>query len=82
MSSDNDKFSQEVINLKKISQLYGYCEIDPDRNELHTDSSDTTIYGTLSPIADSKLRLTKIFKKEDVWIAFKNILGGIDKEIK
>jgi sporulation protein YhbH len=78
MSSDNDKFSQEVIKLKKISQLYGYCEIDPDRNELYADSSVATIYGTLSPIADAKLRLTKIFKKEDVWKSFKSILGGIE----
>lgn len=82
--SDNDKFLQEVSKLKQTSQLYGYCEIDPNRNEFYHESyqEPATIYGTLAPVADKKLRIAKIFRKEDVWPAFKCILGGIDKEGK
>lgn len=72
--SDNDKLLKEVSDLKEIVQLYGYCEIDPNRNYNYEYK---TLYNVLQPIKDSKLQTAVILKKEDVWQAFKTILGGI-----
>ena len=77
--SDNDILLDEVVDLKNTCQLYGYCEINPDKVEHSSWNIVTTLYNVLYPISDQKLRLAHISSKEDVWPAFKTILGGIDK---
>ena len=77
--SDNDKFIQKVTSVKNLCQLYGYCEIDPDRSQQSQGwSGPNNIYNVLLPLMDRKLKLAEILKKEDVWSAFKTILGGAD----
>lgn len=77
--SDNDKFISEVCEIKSVAQLYGYCEINPDKQ--YSDYIDTNnLYSVLSPLVDKKLKISTIYKKEDVWSAFKNILGGTEKQ--
>lgn len=77
--SDNEKFLQKVISVKEMSQLYGYCEIDPFKKEFKADGfgGPNNIYHVLSTVADNKLKITEIIEKQDVWKAFKNILGGM-----
>jgi len=77
--TDNEKFLQEVSALKDISQLYGYCEINPDKKSSGSYVDYNNLFLLLNPIADNKLKLATIYCKEDVWPAFKNILGGVDK---
>ena len=81
-ASDNEKYLQAVTELKDSCQLYGYCEIDPDKTNLKYSYSNPeyqTLYDILQPIKDKKLHTTYIIKKEDVWIAFKNILGSVEQ---
>lgn len=84
--SDNNKFIQEVTKLMSVAQLYGYCEIDPSRGSdnhgSYYHSNVETLYDVLQPIVNHKLKTSLLFKKEDVWPAFRHMLGGVDKEGK
>jgi hypothetical protein len=79
-TSDNYKFVEAVSELKEVAQLYGYCEIDPDRKGYGANYPDfNTLYSVLQSSVDEKLKISYIFQKEDVWQAFTHILGAADK---
>lgn len=81
--SDNDKYLNTVSSLKDKSQLFGYCEIDPYKENYSSGYTDyNTLYAVLAPLFDNKLQAVKINKKEDVWQGFTKILGGTDKKVK
>jgi sporulation protein YhbH len=81
-SFDNKPFADKVSELKEICQLFGYCEISPDKDTSDdTYQQPTTLYDVLQPLRDKKLHTAYILKKEDVWLAFKNILNGVDSEV-
>ncbi len=75
--SDNEKYLQKISSMKEICQLYGYCEIDPNRS---FNYDYRTLHTILQPVKDNKLKTAMILKKEDVWLAFKSILGGLKDE--
>lgn len=82
-ASDNVKFLEEVYALKQVCQLYGYCEIDPDKNNMsysYESGGYQTLYDLLQPLRDKKLQTAYVIKKEDVWKAFRTILGASEKE--
>jgi uncharacterized sporulation protein YeaH/YhbH (DUF444 family) len=70
-TTDNEKFIDEVRKLSHISQLYGYCEIEPERyynmEKLHT---------TLQPLTGPKVKTVRVVEKADVWPAFQTLMGG------
>jgi sporulation protein YhbH len=70
-SSDNEKFIELARKLVEACQLYGYCEIEPERHynqdKLHT---------TLQPIVGPKMKTVRVVEKADVWPAFKTLMGG------
>ena len=70
-SSDNQKFLEDVRRLAELSQLYGYCEIEPERY-----SSDDKLYAILQPVRGPNVRTTRIVERNDVWPAFQNLMGG------
>jgi hypothetical protein len=76
--SDNEKYLQTVSSLKEKSQLFGYCEIDPYKDNYSSSgyTDYNTIYNVLFPLFDNKLKAAKINKKEDVWQGFTKILGA------
>lgn len=80
--TDNKKYFEEVASLKEVCQLYGYCEIDPDKNNInsYSNSNYETLYDVLQPLTDRTLKTSFILKKEDVWKAFKHILGSSDQQ--
>jgi uncharacterized sporulation protein YeaH/YhbH (DUF444 family) len=81
--TDNAKYLEEVYLMKQICQLYGYCEIDPDKTnfaQVYEHGGYQTLYDLLQPMKDKKLQTAYVIKKEDVWKAFKTILGGVEKE--
>jgi len=73
--SDMNKAVKLSESLKEVSQLYGYCEINPSGDKLFTStaSSLSESYGHLS---DEKFKITHIKTKDDVWPSFKNFFGG------
>lgn len=70
-SSDNKKFVELASELVQLTQLYGYCEIEPERyynqDKLHT---------TLQPITGPKMKTVRVVEKSDVWPAFRTLMGG------
>ena len=77
--TDNAKYLEEVFLLKNDCQLFGYVEIDPDKSNMqysYTNPEYQTLYDILHPLKDKKLQTSYIVRKEDVWKAFRTILGA------
>lgn len=70
-SSDNVKFIDEVQKLSHVSQLYGYCEIEPERYY-----NAEKLYTTLQPLTGHKVKTVRVIEKADVWHAFRALMGG------
>ena len=76
-SDDNQKFLDEANKIMNISQMYGYCEIEPETSWM---SDPGKLFQLLKPVQGNKLKLVRINKKEDVWPAFLNLMGGTPVE--
>jgi len=74
---DNEKFIEETRKLVASSQLYGYCEIEPETSWM-TDPGK--LFQLLKPLQGNKLKLVRIQKREEVWPAFMNLMGGTQTE--
>ena len=61
--------------LKSKCQLFGYCEIEPDSDRLKWISEGSRMSTTYESIRDKRLKIVKIHQKEDIWPAFKKLLG-------
>jgi sporulation protein YhbH len=70
-SSDNEKFITEARKLAQICQLYGYCEIEPERYY-----NQDKLYTTLQLITGTKVKTVRVVEKSDVWQAFRSLMGG------
>ena len=73
-SSDNEKFLSEARRLISISQLYGYCEIEPDRY-----FNNDKLYSILQVLTGPRMKTVRVIEKTDVWPAFKSLMGGSEK---
>ena len=62
-------------SLKSKCQLFGYCEIEPDIDRLKWIQEGSRMSTTYEPLADKRLKIVKIHQKEDIWPAFKKLLG-------
>lgn len=74
---DNDRFLEGVKKLMSVSQLYGYCEIEPEVSWM-TDPGK--LFQLLKPLRGHKLKEVRINKHEDVWSAFMSLMGGNSTE--
>jgi sporulation protein YhbH len=70
-SSDNEKFVNEARKLAQICQLYGYCEIEPERYY-----NQDKLYTTLQLVTGTKVKTVRVVEKSDVWQAFRALMGG------
>lgn len=70
---DNEQYLNEVEKIKNHSQLFGYCEIDPDGGYI---AGPGTLYKILKPLQDRSLVTVIVRKKDDIWPAFRQILGA------
>ncbi len=69
---DNEKFLNEARKISSITQLYGYCEIEPDTSWL---ADPGKLFQLLRPIQGDRLKEVRIHKQEDVWPAFMSLIG-------
>jgi uncharacterized sporulation protein YeaH/YhbH (DUF444 family) len=69
---DNEKFIEEAEKLESISQLYGYCEIEPETSWM---SDPGKLFQLLRPLQSNKLKLVRVKKREEVWPAFLSLMG-------
>ena len=70
---DNEKFLEEARKITAVSQLYGYCEIEPETSWM---SEPGKLFGLLRPLQGHKLKEVRIQKREEVWPAFLTLMGG------
>jgi uncharacterized protein len=73
--SDMDKAMNEIVMLKEKCQLVGYCEIEPDAERARWLEGSTRLSDAYEKLSDAQLKSVKIFAKEDIWPAFKKLLG-------
>lgn len=72
-AEDNEKFLKEVQRVSEVAQMYGYCEIEPDK---HWVDGTSKLFSLLYRVQTEKIRRAIIREKDDVWPAFKAILAG------
>ena len=97
--TDNEKCIKHFKELKNISQLVGYCEINENYKGLDdeslgaTDTSDTSwanfsawkdetlenLWFLLNPLCDQKFKKVMIGQSEHIWLAFKELFGGVEE---
>ena len=76
---DTAKTLEVLEKIKKVSQMFGYCEIGPEIDFKTTDRDSPWASSKLSnvylPHADKKMKMSRMAKKKDVWPAFKKFFG-------
>jgi uncharacterized protein len=70
--SDNGKYLQEHAKLEAQVQLFGYCELEPERSYME----EQKLSRILAPRIREKSRCVTVKKKDDVWPAFREMLGA------
>ena len=76
---DNDKAVNLSVKIRDLCQLYGYCEIKPDSEELGWGSmsmTDNTIGKRYEGIQSNSFKTVKICDASHIWPAFKRFFGG------
>lgn len=73
-ADDNDRTVKLAEGIRDVSQLFGYCQIEP-KTERGTWGSDYKLASTYIPLAGSKFKLVEIGEKDDIWPAFQRLLG-------
>lgn len=73
-ADDNDKTVKLASAIRDVSQLFGYCQIEP-KSERGTWGSEYKLAITYMPLVDTNFKMVEIGEKEDIWPAFQNLLG-------
>lgn len=76
---DNGKYIEAHAKLEKVCQLFGYCELEPTSN--YNEHSDVKLSGLLAPRIGPKSKCVRIINKEDVWPAFRELLGAAKVDV-
>lgn len=81
-TSDGDNWPEDmpamIESAKCVAQkcqLYGYCEIDPESERMKWISSDSRVSNEFEKIQKKNFKIVKIYTKNDIWVAFKRLLG-------
>jgi sporulation protein YhbH len=73
-AEDNDKTVKLAESIRDVSQLFGYCQIEP-KAERGNWGSEYKLAVTYIPLTDSKFKMVEISEKDDIWPAFQRLLG-------
>lgn len=83
--SDGDNWPSDMAamlevaeTIRKKCQLFGYCEIDPESERAKWISSMSTVSEEFTKMRGSNFRIAKIYTKNDIWVAFKQLLGSTE----
>lgn len=71
---DNGKYLEQFAKLEEQVQLFGYCELEPGGRTF--EFGDTKLSQLLSPRIGPKSRCVRVTHKDEVWPAFREILGA------
>jgi len=78
--SDTPKTLKLISHLKDVCQLFGYCEIEPDGERLSW-GAENKLAQVYQQCIDLNFKVVKINEKEDIWPAFKKLLGKRVQEV-
>jgi len=73
--SDMERAVIASEKLKSICQLYGYCEIEPEREAIKW-LNETTLSKAYEYLDGGSFKMARIRTPQDVWPAFKKFFGG------
>jgi sporulation protein YhbH len=76
---DNGKYLEAHAKLEGSAQLFGYVELEPERNWAG-NSDEIKLSRLLMPRIRENSRCVHVNRKEDVWPAFKEMLGAVKTE--
>ena len=83
--SDGDNWPEDTSKtlvaaeaIRDASQLFGYCEINPDGDK-STWFEDSKLSKVYEPLSNKKMKIVSITSKEDIWPSFKRLFGGRGK---
>ena len=76
---DNEKTTHYVSVLKRLSQFFGYCEIEPRDRKRSSWGMMSSVSETYSPFVDNKFKIAEIRNKDDLWLAFQRFFGGFSE---
>ena len=74
--TDNPKVADVLQYLKPKVQLFGYCHVEPEEDQLkwaHDDSELTQLFKNLQ---DNRCKVVHLTSPPDIWPAFKSFFGG------
>lgn len=74
--SDNGKYLDEHAKLEKIVQLFGYCELEPEKGYL----GEPKISKLLFRRTKDNSKVVTVNNKDDIWPAFREMLGVVEKK--
>jgi len=76
-SEDEQKALDASRKLKNISQLYSFCEIDPNSESSQwRQGENSRMYELYESLADKKFKLVHLVNSKDIWPSFKRLFGG------
>jgi sporulation protein YhbH len=75
-TADLEKTTELSERLKNVSQLYCYCEIEPDVDRIKWLGDESRLSSIYQHLCDKNFKIVKINQPADIWPAFKNLFGG------
>ena len=74
--SDNEKVAELLQILKPKSQLFGYCHVEPEEDQLKWSNDDSSLTQLYKNIEDGQCKIAHLTSPQDIWPAFKSFFGG------
>lgn len=74
--TDMPTMLEHAENVIDKCQLFGYCEIDPESERTKWISSSSTVFEEFAKINKKNFKAVNIYTKNDIWVAFKKLLGA------
>ncbi len=76
-SEDEEKAFSSSQKLKSISQLYAFCEVDPNgESSQWRQNANSRMWDLYQPLVDKSFKTLKMINGKDIWPSFKKLFGG------
>ena len=75
--TDMERAIELSEQIKSVSQLYGYCEIEPEKERMAwAKDKDSQLSSAYAHLENGNFKIAHIHVQEDIWPAFKIFFGG------
>ena len=73
---DNVRVQAAVDRLQHVCQFIGYCEVEPQEDQLKWLDKDTGLFSLYSNTGFQNLKVARITARHEIWPAFQKFFGG------